>query len=572
MTISTSANKTIALGNGSQTQFTFGFVGVSAAYIAVIYTDASGNETVLSQGAGASQYQIVLNAAAAGSLWGVGGTVTYDPGGTPIATGTTLTIFRTLPLTQAISLQNLVSLSTVGNGAETGLDTIEMQLQQVAEQFGRSIVAPIVDPSTINLTLPAAAQRANLVLGFDGFGNAIATTAPSSGSISSAMQPVVNAASLAAGRTALGLGSMAVEGIGGGLQDDGAGNARVLFAISQVAANVTINAASFLTKYEATGALNFSLPQASTLWSGFGFWVDALTAAQTLIPNAADTIAAQGATSGGNVTIPQGALVFVKTNALSSGTWWIEWASGRSAPVATGGVSNLFIKNDGSAPNTSIDVTFNGAILTDGQGGAIAAPSSSLVISALVNGANGLDVSSLSASTWYYVWTIGSGATIAGLLSLSSSAPTLPAGYIYKKYLGAVRTDSSGHFLRINQANKRAFYKVTTGSNLTTDPQIYSGNNGGAIGLLSLATFVPPTATEVSGMLQVQNGFAGVAPNGSYSTSPLSGGTPPLVVQLSSGIQVSIPFTLPIESYQIGYFSTVTTAALYCSGWTDGLT
>jgi len=36
MTISTSSNKTIALGNGSQTQFAFSFVGVAAAFISVI--------------------------------------------------------------------------------------------------------------------------------------------------------------------------------------------------------------------------------------------------------------------------------------------------------------------------------------------------------------------------------------------------------------------------------------------------------------------------------------------------------------------------------------------------------
>ncbi|SHH49226.1 hypothetical protein [Bradyrhizobium erythrophlei] len=133
----------------------------------MIYTDADGNETVLSQGSGASQYQISLNEPVAGALWGVGGTVTYDPGA-PIANGTSLTIFRTLPLTHAISLQNLVSLATLGNGAETGLVTLEMQLQQVSEMFGRSLVAPIVDPSTINLSLPAAAQRANSGLAFDG--------------------------------------------------------------------------------------------------------------------------------------------------------------------------------------------------------------------------------------------------------------------------------------------------------------------------------------------------------------------------------------------------------------------
>src|SRR5262249_52051206 len=105
-TVNTSANKTIVSGTGAQTQFQFGFIGVAAAYISVVYTDASGNQTTLTQGSGATQYQVTLNAPVQGAIWGVGGTVTYNPNGTPIATGTTLTILRTLPLTQAITLSN----------------------------------------------------------------------------------------------------------------------------------------------------------------------------------------------------------------------------------------------------------------------------------------------------------------------------------------------------------------------------------------------------------------------------------------------------------------------------------
>ena len=204
-TVNSSVNKTIALGNGSQTQFTFNFIGVATAYIGVIYTDASGNETVLAQGSGTTQYQIVLNSSPQGGLWGIGGTVTYNPNGAPIANGTTLTIFRTLPLTQAISLQNLISLSALGKGSETGLDTLEMQLQQVSEIFNRAVVAPIVDPANVTLTLPAASQRANLVMCFDSFGDVTACSALPAGTVSSVMQPVVNASTLAQARAALGI-------------------------------------------------------------------------------------------------------------------------------------------------------------------------------------------------------------------------------------------------------------------------------------------------------------------------------------------------------------------------------
>jgi hypothetical protein len=322
MTINTSSNKSIVLGNGSQTQFAFGFIGVAAAFISVIFTDANGNETVLGQGSGASQYQIVLNSPVAGALWGVGGTVTYDPSGTPIAAGTSLTIFRTIPLTQAISLQNLISLSTVSNGAEMGLDMLEMQLQQVSELFSRAIVAPIVDPDTIDLTLPAAAQRANLVLGFDGNGDVIATATPASGTISSAMQPVVNAASLAAGRTALGLGAIAVEGIGAGLADDGAGNVHVVSVVNEVATNQAVHAANHTNIYAASGALVFTLDRANTLFDGFEITVYALTGAIIFNPNASDNFFGQS--SGVPLTIPKGSVATLLTDGAASGVWYAQ--------------------------------------------------------------------------------------------------------------------------------------------------------------------------------------------------------------------------------------------------------
>jgi hypothetical protein len=321
MTINTQSNKTIVLGNGSQTQFAFGFIGVAAAYISVIYTDADGNETELIRGLGASQYQISLNVPVAGALWGAGGTVTYNPSGTPIPSGSSLTIFRTLPLTQAVSLQNLISLSSVSNGAEMGLDTLEMQLQQVSELFQRAIVAPIVD-ATAPLPLPPIAQRANQGAVFDGNGNMVAGALPASGVISTAMQPVVDAATLALGRTAFGLGSIATENIGLGLADDGADNLDVLPPLLEVATNQSVTKANHTANYMANGTLVFTLPRADTLFDGFYFNVFALTGAISFVINSNDAFFGQA--SGASLTIPQGSFARVSTNALTNATWYAE--------------------------------------------------------------------------------------------------------------------------------------------------------------------------------------------------------------------------------------------------------
>jgi hypothetical protein len=273
LTINTASNKSIVLGNGAQTQFAFAFVGVNAAYIEVIYTDSFGNETILSQGNGTTQYQIALNSPPQGGLWGIGGTITYNPSGTPIANGISLTIFRTLPLTQAISLQNQISLSQLGDGAETGLDTLEMQLQQVSELFQRALVAPITD-SSAPLPLPTAQLRANQILGFDGSGNPIAAQ-PSSALVSSIMAAVVSAATLSLARIAMGLGGAAIENIGAGLQDDGSSNLRRNSQLTSIAGNKTVTAANHMNRFIATGPGTFTLPQAQTVWNGFGFWIEA---------------------------------------------------------------------------------------------------------------------------------------------------------------------------------------------------------------------------------------------------------------------------------------------------------
>lgn len=327
-TVNSTVNKTIALGNGSATQFNFSFIGVAAAYISVIYTDASGNETALTQGSGATQYQITLNAPVTGAIWGLGGTITYDPNGTPIASGTTLTIFRTLPLTQAISLQNQISLSTLGNGSETGLDTGVMQNQQTAENIARAIVAPIVD-ATPPLPLPPIAQRANQGAAFDSQGNMIAGAIPGSGVISSAMQPVVNAATLALGRTAFGIGTAGTEGIGSGLQDDGAGNLRVnTSALTSVSVNQTVTSAFNNRSFAATGPITFTLPRANTLWNGFSFWVHVVGGVVTIAPNAADTIS--GLASGVSTSVTSGGWIYISVDAATSGTWYTSASQGSS--------------------------------------------------------------------------------------------------------------------------------------------------------------------------------------------------------------------------------------------------
>jgi hypothetical protein len=56
------------------------------------------------------------------------------------------------------------------------LDSQTIFVQQLADTTDRSIKAPVTDPTTINMTLPEVASRANQFLAFDGVGNPTTST------------------------------------------------------------------------------------------------------------------------------------------------------------------------------------------------------------------------------------------------------------------------------------------------------------------------------------------------------------------------------------------------------------
>ena len=65
-------------------------------------------------------------------------------------------------------------------------------------------------------------------------------------------------------------------------------------------------------------------------------------------------------------------------------------------------------------------------MLQDSSGVPYRATAVNLTVDITVSGVNGLDTGSEAASTWYYIWVIYNGTTVAGLLSTSATAPTMP--------------------------------------------------------------------------------------------------------------------------------------------------
>lgn len=201
MTISSTTRITAPfIGTGvSVPTFPFAFKVFVASDLLVALTSQSAPLTLT------SDYSVALNADQDGSP---GGSITLNPASTNvnIAGGilpilTNMVISSQVPQLQSTTLTNFGGFfPTVINAA---LDRLTILVQQVQQLLGRGITAPITDTPGLNYQVPSVALRANMSLGFDSVGNVI-VGAVSSTIISAAMIPVVQAASLAAGRTAFG--------------------------------------------------------------------------------------------------------------------------------------------------------------------------------------------------------------------------------------------------------------------------------------------------------------------------------------------------------------------------------
>ncbi len=177
MTINTGQNKSYFLGNGATTVFTYPFVMGDPDWALVYYVDASGNVTTLDP----SLYTVTMNPVTTGNVWGVGGTLTYPLSGSPIATGTQLVLLREVPLEQLSVFANQGAFN--GTTVEQTFDYGAMTVDDLGEILARAIIGNPTDASTVSYLLPAAALRANKMLGFDASGSVTVLSVGSGGGV-----------------------------------------------------------------------------------------------------------------------------------------------------------------------------------------------------------------------------------------------------------------------------------------------------------------------------------------------------------------------------------------------------
>lgn len=183
----------------------------------------------------------------------------------------------------------------------------------------------------------------------------------------------------------------------------------------------------------------------------------------------------------------------VDTATVDNLALWLEAGVKASALLGSEYVGGAFkkLKVTSTGTNSSVTITADQIVVEGTYSKRLSAVS--LTVAGSSVGANGLDTGALAINTWYSVWVIWNGTTTAGLLSLSETAPTLPAGYTHKARVGWVRTDGTGNKypLPFVQYGRVVEYVPTTASNLTGHRTLTSG---AAVGSTSLVNYVPPTA------------------------------------------------------------------------------
>lgn len=202
-------------------------------------------------------------------------------------------------------------------------------------------------------------------------------------------------------------------------------------------------------------------------------------------------------------------------------------------------------------------------------------------------GANGMDVGAAgtqTASTWYYPWVIynPTTTTVAGILSLSATAPTLPSGYTFAARASAVRTDATANKFPLSflQVGKQVRYVVAAGSNFAASAVMASGILGSVTtptwSAVNVDPFIPPTSSIIDfGTGTLAQGLVYmVADTNSYGAFSSTTNPPPILQNTANPGADFIRFASRLfvgASRNIFCASSASDFNLRIIGWEDNL-
>lgn len=198
------------------------------------------------------------------------------------------------------------------------------------------------------------------------------------------------------------------------------------------------------------------------------------------------------------------------------------------ADPPAGAARNLRVDNDGTAPNTIVNITASEIVLQDARFDSITARNVSVSLDTTVAGYGGMESGlTVANSTWYARHVIANPLTgqVKGLWSASATAPILPAGYTFWAFTGWHRTNGSALLHRIMQRDRRTQYVVSAAVTTGLFQIVSSLSSAGAWAAASVSAAVPSTATAI-GLVpgstnQASANYSALAPNNNY---PLPGG------------------------------------------------
>lgn len=269
---------------------------------------------------------------------------------------------------------------------------------------------------------------------------------------------------------------------------------------------------------------------------------------------------------------------------VSGAQWELGLGSDIPESLLTSGIAGAYsnLKASATGTNSAVAVTVKSVCLKNSSNEQVVLNNVSVSPSFANSGANGLDVGaggSQTASTWYYIHLIWNETTVAGLLSLSDSAPALPSGYTYSALVSVCRTDATGNKYPISfgQIGDDWFYVPAAGSNLTTQTPIAASGAAGNANTptyvaVAIGAYAPGRAVAIDARAFCIAPLANVlvAPNTSYTTQS----SPPIRIAVggtAGNAAFSISNRLRLESTNIQWASNDAAAALHIDGFKLGL-
>jgi hypothetical protein len=572
MSLSSTANKAVYNGNGATTVWPFAFPVLEAAHLAVILTDEAGNEATLAPQA----YSVSGIGAAAG------GSVTYPLSGSPVASGAKLTLLRTVPYVQGTVLSNQGGYFP--EVLEARLDQIYMALQQHEERIGRAIVAAATD-AVAEMVLPVADYRAGKVLAFDGDGDVIPSTltlaeleAQPSGAAGSAAAAAVSAASAVSSATAAAISATSAASLAAGIVGTSASSLAIGLGskglVTQAGKQFAVGA-HVVVAATATPSTNWMFGQVTAYDGGSGALtvnVGALGGSGTIaawtvtLAGMHGVAGTAGATWSSGTTAPSGGAdgdFYFKTDdgefhKKVAGVWTPQF----TLPLTRNYLTGLEFSTAGSSSTFSISA---GSAMdgTNTRMMRLAAAISKTTGSWTVGNGNGaLDTGTIANSTWYHAFEIMRPDTgvVDVLISLSATAPTLPANYTLFRHIFPLQTDGSGNWVKTRQVGDY-FYRasVIDFSTASTTP-------------MTLRTLSIPTGIVVQ---PIVSAVVGSTSFGAISIAPASDSSLSHVLtagafgggQVASSLEVGPPSNtggqIYVETSAPGAFAI----NLYTAGW-----